>query len=399
MHEEYIFRTLKEEELPLFFDHLAVVFQPKGTPRQYFVDHWNNDPYRDINGIKVALLKDPYGEKIVSTVRVFRRSVILDGTTIDMGGIGEVATLPSHLRKGLARRLLQEALSYMKTVGIHISSLHVSSGPAQSLYKSMGWSAVDLHYRKYKVPVDLLQQFVATPLVIIEPQPMDLSDNWENLERMSALHESVLTQRSVAGPIKRSLEYWREWIGSPSPYPERKVTGFFSTIQRPDGGQTGPQATTAYLISEYRAGHESEVIGEINAGEFIAASHPTEVGSKKALNDIKDLRDIVPSLYSRLFWQLVAAYAEYADLMTLENQKRHVIVRTPLSLAPTFEDKECKGIQYEDIVDEGFMYKIINDFNAQEVRLQENQDWINLFEKNDTTNAKLEHLFLRSDSF
>ncbi|KAK9763404.1 hypothetical protein K7432_009940 [Basidiobolus ranarum] len=316
-----------------------------------------------------------------------------------MGGIGEVATLPTHLRKGLARRLLQEAISYMKETGIHISSLHASVGPAQKLYKSLGWSKVDLNFRKYKVPIQLLRHFITTPLVIIEPQPMNLQENLENLELMSTLHKSVLTQRNVVGPIERSSEYWRDWLGSPPPYPSRKVTGFFSTIQRPDGGHTGPQAITAYLISELREGQESETTWEINAGEFIAASHATEISSKEGISSIKDLRDIVPSLYSRLFWQLLAAYAHYAGLLAEKNEDIYVTVKTPEPLAPNFEVKECKNISVENFVDEGFMYKVINGYGDEEFKVHTNEDWSNLFQNEDTTNTKLEHLFLRSDSF
>ncbi len=46
-------RSLREEELERWFDHCAEVF--KGESREYFVRHWNNDPWRNLNSIFVAV--------------------------------------------------------------------------------------------------------------------------------------------------------------------------------------------------------------------------------------------------------------------------------------------------------------------------------------------------------
>lgn len=68
-------RSLKETELEIWFDHLDTVFET--TPRNYFVNHWNSDPLRDIEGIRVAI--DKKNGKIVSTVRVFIREIYIQG--------------------------------------------------------------------------------------------------------------------------------------------------------------------------------------------------------------------------------------------------------------------------------------------------------------------------------
>ena len=42
------FRALYPEELEAWFDHVTHVFSGN---RQYFVNHWENDPWKDIEGI------------------------------------------------------------------------------------------------------------------------------------------------------------------------------------------------------------------------------------------------------------------------------------------------------------------------------------------------------------
>lgn len=43
-----IYQTLDNKNLNDWFEHLQKIFE--WTPKQYFIDHWNNDPYKDING-------------------------------------------------------------------------------------------------------------------------------------------------------------------------------------------------------------------------------------------------------------------------------------------------------------------------------------------------------------
>lgn len=46
MTDNITITTLKEEDLESWFDHLDLVFEK--TPRQYFVNHWLNDPRSDL---------------------------------------------------------------------------------------------------------------------------------------------------------------------------------------------------------------------------------------------------------------------------------------------------------------------------------------------------------------
>ena len=64
------FRALRPEELEAWLDHVTSVFT---GGRQYFSNHWHNDPWRDAEGIRIAVDNGT----IVSTVRVFIRKIFL----------------------------------------------------------------------------------------------------------------------------------------------------------------------------------------------------------------------------------------------------------------------------------------------------------------------------------
>ena len=94
------YRRLKPTQFEEWIDHCALVFsenkeQVEGF-RNYFRRHFLNDPNRNISDIFVALDDD----KIVGTVRLLKRSILLM-VFIWAGGIGEVSVNPNYWRKEL----------------------------------------------------------------------------------------------------------------------------------------------------------------------------------------------------------------------------------------------------------------------------------------------------------
>ena len=84
------FRRLRPEELEDWFTHLVSVFalgSSKGG-REYFLRHWENDPWKNLEDIFVAV----EAGQILSTVRIMPRRIFLAGEEVTMGGIGEVST-------------------------------------------------------------------------------------------------------------------------------------------------------------------------------------------------------------------------------------------------------------------------------------------------------------------
>ncbi len=138
------FRSLRESELDAWAEHCGSVFSGEGhgVDQSYFLRHYFDDPWRDINGIFVA---DDNG-RIASTVRVFRRKVWLFGCEVGMGGIGEVSTKSEYRGQGLAGALLKMAAQWMAAEGMPVSLLFSSNF---DFYRKYGWECISKPVRSY----------------------------------------------------------------------------------------------------------------------------------------------------------------------------------------------------------------------------------------------------------
>ena len=154
------FRALYPEELEAWLDHVTSVFT---GGRQYFSNHWHNDPWRDAEGIRVAVDNGT----IVSTVRVFIRKMFLHGEPITVGGIGEVSTRPEYRRRGIATQLLKDSIRFMEDRDIAVSVLFGS----QRIYSIEGWEKVPRYYAR--------QSFTAEKQSEWEVRPANFDDEVE----------------------------------------------------------------------------------------------------------------------------------------------------------------------------------------------------------------------------
>ena len=212
------FRALYPDELEKWLDHVTHVFT---GGRQYFSNHWYNDPWRDAEGIRVALDNGT----IVSTVRVFIRKMFLHGEPVTVGGIGEVSTHPEYRRRGLATQLLKDSIRFMESRDIVMSSLHGS----QRIYSVEGWEKVPRYYAK--------QPFTAKKQVAWEVRPANFDDAAE-VQRIAAIYDGYA--RKFNGPFVRDeMAYWTEWVRTESPnawVAERdgSIEGYVSVVRRED---------------------------------------------------------------------------------------------------------------------------------------------------------------------
>lgn len=212
------FRALRPEELEAWLDHVTSVFT---GGRQYFSNHWHNDPWQDAEGIRVALDKGT----IVSTVRVFIRKVFLHGEPITFGGIGEVSTRPEYRRRGIATQLLKDSIQFMESRDIAVSLLFGS----QKIYSIEGWEKVPRYYAR--------QFFTAEKQSEWEVRPANFDDEAE-VKRLSDLYNGYA--RKFNGPLVRDdMAYWTQWVRTESPnayVAERdgNIEGYVSVIPRED---------------------------------------------------------------------------------------------------------------------------------------------------------------------
>ena len=95
------------------------------TRREYFERHVLKDKTLDTNDPRVLLIDG----KIVSSVQVFPRTIYVQKDKIQIGGIGNVATLPSERGKGYAGLLIKGSLDYIIKKGYPLSMLASSINP------------------------------------------------------------------------------------------------------------------------------------------------------------------------------------------------------------------------------------------------------------------------------
>lgn len=210
------FRALYPDELEKWLDHVTHVFT---GGRQYFSNHWHNDPWRDPEGIRIAVDNGT----IVSTVRVFIRKMFLHGEPVTVGGIGEVSTRPEYQRRGLATQLLKDSIRFMESRDIVMSSLHGS----QRIYSVEGWEKVPRYYAR--------QPLTAKKQVAWEVRPANFNDAAE-VQRIAALYDAYA--RKFNGTFVRDdMAYWTEWVRTESPdawVAERdgSIEGYVSVVRR-----------------------------------------------------------------------------------------------------------------------------------------------------------------------
>jgi len=153
MEENLEFRNLREDELSQWYDFVDSVFLR--TPREYFVRHWEKDPFKDLSGIFVCVSH----KQIVSSVRVYHRKIFISGHIFQMGGIGEVSTSKDYRRRGLATKLLKMAISYMEEKHMPVSAL----GGDEKIYSELGWNFFSLEIFLHEIkPSRQKSNFVTT---------------------------------------------------------------------------------------------------------------------------------------------------------------------------------------------------------------------------------------------
>eukprot|EP01116_Phalansterium_solitarium_P021587 TRINITY_DN6779_c0_g1_i1.p1 TRINITY_DN6779_c0_g1~~TRINITY_DN6779_c0_g1_i1.p1 ORF type:complete len:350 (+),score=86.99 TRINITY_DN6779_c0_g1_i1:92-1141(+) len=205
--DDCLFDFLKEDQIEEWLDHLDEVFE--ATPRSYFAGHFVHDVTPDLEGIRVAI--DKRTGRIVATVRVFIRKMFWDGAVVPVGGIGEVSTKAAWRGKGLASTLLNQALHYMKSRGLHCSSLHTSK--AAPVYAKLGWRAVPRITIRRPID-DLVRRAAETTGAAAGVFGKVLPLNWTDLPMVDALMPlySQYASRWNGPLVRASHRYWQQWV-------------------------------------------------------------------------------------------------------------------------------------------------------------------------------------------
>ncbi|MEI6131365.1 MAG: GNAT family N-acetyltransferase [Bacillota bacterium] len=188
------YRNLKPNELEAWYDFVSEQFTT--TPRQYFANHFQNDPSSTLDGIFVALENN----QILSTLRVFGREIYLSGKKIQTGGIGEVCTRTDARGQNLSSSLLDCAIEYMNSNNLTISTLRTG---IFDFYRRKGWETTDLAMNISDVNFSNCE-FPANKYKI---RPV----NWENdIPKLIEIHSKVASKLDGVF-VRQNPEYWKQW--------------------------------------------------------------------------------------------------------------------------------------------------------------------------------------------
>lgn len=184
-------RSVRRSELHEAFDLLAAVFPE--APRSLFMAQTERDSTCRLRHGRIALIDG----HIAGYVRIFARTMLVQGVPVSAGGIGSVATRPDARGRGIATALLRDAVAQMQYEGMRVSFLFTGIMP---FYERLGFRAV----RQPSFEVD--------PLEAASMPPSDRHEvrvaNEGDLPRVLAIYRRATAMRS--GAVLRSRRTWRD---------------------------------------------------------------------------------------------------------------------------------------------------------------------------------------------
>jgi predicted N-acetyltransferase YhbS len=119
-----------------------------GIGLDHFAARLRNDPVFLPGGFLVARDEG----RIVATVHACGFELVFGSARVPCGGIGNVSTDPAYRKRGLARRLLDDAHGLMRARGLPVSVLTTG---IQDFYRPMGyevWPHIETHLLKLRPP-------------------------------------------------------------------------------------------------------------------------------------------------------------------------------------------------------------------------------------------------------
>jgi GNAT superfamily N-acetyltransferase len=188
------FRTIRPHERDSVLDLLAEWLHD----RAFFARYFTHDPtFRD-DLCFVAV----DGDRIVSTLQVFRKVVQLGTAVVSVGGVGNVFTTAAYRTRGLASHLLTRAVEAMEAHGFDLSLLFATR---LAFYGRHGWRS---HVRH---------------LLFIEPAAVPAAGPYRidrftrtDLPAVMQVYDRYTAARS--GPTQRDAMYWQgqlHYAGNP----------------------------------------------------------------------------------------------------------------------------------------------------------------------------------------
>ena len=191
-----VFRALHEHEIEKWLDFISSEIFTK-VPREYFANQWYTDPDREAAGVFAAF--DEHGD-ILSSLRVFRRSIYIGGETVLGGGIGSVGTKAEYRGQGLCSRLFELCTEYMLNSGICYSWL-LCGEHNEGFYNRFAY---------HKIPFQRNIAEVGEGKSLPQGLSVRRAVFPEDIEYLAQMHAQF--SGSMNGSVVRGRAYWEQWV-------------------------------------------------------------------------------------------------------------------------------------------------------------------------------------------
>lgn len=296
------FRSLYEHELDAWFRFISEDIFPN-VPDHYFQNQWYPDPWKDLEGIFVAVDED---DAIVGTIRVFLREIYIVGKKVKAGGIGSVGTRKDQRGRGYIKKLMQLCDVYLMNKDVKVAYLF-SGDHNETFYNKFGYQTSPYMRKIASIKEDAANN---VPFSVREAKfPEDIS-------ALSLLHEAFAG--AANGAVVRNSEYWKSWIPV-------TVYGKYYTAQDENGkilayicvdfkedrmvvSDFGAQAGQENIFDSFISKIKSEVekgIGKVDCPIVIPSETESLAHEKNGcsmfkcispFNNVKDTNDLLGSL-------------------------------------------------------------------------------------------------------
>ncbi len=297
----YKIRKLTDTDISSWAQYCATCFayKPNPPPASYFERHYYNDPRKDSSLIRVIDYHDETNDTttIVSSTRVFQKTISIgNGKALEAGGIGEVCTSQEHRKKGLAKRLLLDAIDSMENEGkMQCSVLHASAALTAVYERSANYVSVTTKWSIMTIKVKELSGNSGKDVMTVR-----LASFPQDTGQLHEIHQTYSENR-FAGCIIRSESYWNEYLQheigrslyvvTNSCEGEESILGWMSI--RPRGGRFQLREFGVDLDKCGKLGHTTSMI--ISTLLEQALSKEESIHKEKTIHDGQSIELLIPT--------------------------------------------------------------------------------------------------------
>jgi predicted acetyltransferase len=232
MVDDVEIRPVREDEFPAVFALSCAAFGEQATEEDE----------------KAHRLGFPFGQalaafdsgRMVATSAVYSQELTLPGgATVPMGGLTWVATLPTHRRRGLLRRLLSVQFAQMTARGEVVSGLEASEG---SIYGRFGYGPAT---SVMSFSVERAHAAFAAPLDTATAGRFTLLEADEAAVQLPSIYESLRLLQP--GAVSRPPVWWKGYLADP-PSEREGATRRFHVVHETVPGT--PDGYVSYRVKE-----------------------------------------------------------------------------------------------------------------------------------------------------